>query len=762
MQAAIAAVREGRFKVREAGRHFGVPHSTLIDKVKGRVPEVRKMGRDTYFTEYEEKLLVKYIIASAKKGIPVKRNTLLETVKKILDDDKRVTPFKNNRPGKKWVTLFFKRHPEITEKKAEGISTAKANVCENDIKRWHRSLEEYLVEEHSLDILEDPKRIFNADESGFQTCPESGKVIGPVGMKNFYEIKSGREKEQVTVMVAINAAGQVVTPMIVYPLVRISKEIAINVPENWGIGKSPKGWMTGPLYYEYIANIFDPWVKANNIKKPILLLIDGHSSHLTLEVSQYCAENQILAYALFPNSTHISQPADVSVFKCLKSGWKNTVCEFKDRTGNRQITRAGFAPLLAKVFKDKVTPDVVANGFRKCGIYPFDVTAIDLTRCMDNDTRRTAPASVPPREIGVETLLLFESFMRQGRVEQFRRSNEQWEGEETAKELFYVWKKFRQHCLSETSPSSAETPRLQSITSLPQKTLPEEMNISTRSSTPVSKTPGVPEETKTSTICSTPVLMAPDLPEEGETSTRCSSSTISIVQYFPEMEETPTRSYTSLSKAPHLLKKSETPIRSCNRERLPFATTSRKWQDYWLAKENEKEEHNRKIEIRKRVREESKVKKSKQTKITKKAIKTSQVTNKIKKRVRVIRSDTSDTSELISDEELEHRIELLRDTETETEKEDEEEATKSFEVGNFVIFVYEGAFFVGRIDSICQEGALINSMHQSLKNWKWPEKEDLILYQIDDIKEKIKNPIILHQNRGLYHVPEFEKYREYI
>lgn len=72
MQAAIVAVKEKRFKIREAARHFGVPHSTLISKLKGRVPLERKMGRSTYFTTDEE-VLVKYIIANAKKGIPVTR-----------------------------------------------------------------------------------------------------------------------------------------------------------------------------------------------------------------------------------------------------------------------------------------------------------------------------------------------------------------------------------------------------------------------------------------------------------------------------------------------------------------------------------------------------------------------------------------------------------------------------------------------------------------------------------------------------------------
>lgn len=73
---------------------------------------------------------------------------------------------------------------------------------------------------------------------------------------------------------------------------------------------------------------------------------------------------------------------------------------------------------------------------------------------------------------------------------------------------------------------------------------------------------------------------------------------------------------------------------------------------------------------------------------------------------------------------------------------------KSFVMGHFVIFVYEGAYFVGKIESICEEGALINSMHQSLKSWKWPEKEDLILYKLDDIKEKIQPLQLIHQKDG--------------
>lgn len=131
------------------------------------------------------------------------------------------------------------------------------------------------------DILLEPSRIYNADESGFNTCPKTGKVLGPRGLQNMYDVKSGNEKECITVMANFNASGDVVPPMIVFALKKISREISQNMNETWFIGKAEKGWMNGPLYHDYIKHSFLPWLKEHNIKMPILLLVDGHKSHCT-------------------------------------------------------------------------------------------------------------------------------------------------------------------------------------------------------------------------------------------------------------------------------------------------------------------------------------------------------------------------------------------------------------------------------------------------------------------------------------------------
>lgn len=105
------------------------------------------------------------------------------TVKQFLDDKEKELPhppkqlFKDNMPGDNWWKLFMSRHNELKEKTAEALTRSRAEVTETRIKSWFNGLESYLKEEGQLHILEDPGRVFNADESGFLLCPKNGKVI---------------------------------------------------------------------------------------------------------------------------------------------------------------------------------------------------------------------------------------------------------------------------------------------------------------------------------------------------------------------------------------------------------------------------------------------------------------------------------------------------------------------------------------------------------------------------------------------------------
>lgn len=67
--------------------------------------------------------------------------------------------------------------------------------------------------------------------------------------------------------------------MIVFKYERIPRKLALSVPDNWEIRRSENEWMTGETFYEFISNIFHPWLEEKKIEKPVILFIDGHSSH---------------------------------------------------------------------------------------------------------------------------------------------------------------------------------------------------------------------------------------------------------------------------------------------------------------------------------------------------------------------------------------------------------------------------------------------------------------------------------------------------
>jgi len=76
--------------------------------------------------------------------------------------------------------------------------------------------------------------------------------------------------------------------------------------------------MTTESFCEYIANIFHPWLVTENVQFPVILYLDGYSSHVTIPLVSFCREKQIELIALYPDITHIMQPLDIAVFHPFK------------------------------------------------------------------------------------------------------------------------------------------------------------------------------------------------------------------------------------------------------------------------------------------------------------------------------------------------------------------------------------------------------------------------------------------------------------
>ncbi|KAK9693320.1 DDE superfamily endonuclease [Popillia japonica] len=71
-------------------------------------------------------------------------------------------------------------------------------------------------------------------------------------------------------------------------------------------------------FYEYITNIFYPWLVQENIEFPVIIYLDNHSSHLIIALVKFCREKKTELIDLYPNSIHIMQPLDTAFIHPFK------------------------------------------------------------------------------------------------------------------------------------------------------------------------------------------------------------------------------------------------------------------------------------------------------------------------------------------------------------------------------------------------------------------------------------------------------------
>ncbi len=175
------------------------------------------------------------------------------------------------------------------------------------------------------DLLDKPSRIWICDESGFPLCPKSGKVLAPQGAHNVYHI-TGNNKQQITTLCCISVAGGIIPPMHICPGERFGYNPLKGGVEGAYFGKSSNGWMTQELFYGWISKHYPIHLPPG---RPVCLLVDGHSSHIDLDTSKFCAANQIVLYCLSPHTSHVLQPLDVGFFAPLKQAWQDAVAQYQ-------------------------------------------------------------------------------------------------------------------------------------------------------------------------------------------------------------------------------------------------------------------------------------------------------------------------------------------------------------------------------------------------------------------------------------------------
>lgn len=414
MAGAMQAVIEGRMGVNRAAEEYGVPKTTLKDRLAGRVEHGCTSGRARYLSRQEEEELVEYLVTCSEIGFPKRRDDVIGIVRKTVGK-KNNGPIKNFN-GKGWWWRFLQRWPNLALRKGDALTQNRANAVTSDNFKQYFNVLEKTLKEH--DLFNAPHRIFNMDETGMPLDHKPKKVVALKGAKKVHCRTSGN-KSQVTVLACANAAGSILPPMVIFDGKRLNPEYTKGEVPNTLYGLSDKGWTDQELFKHWMTDLFLPNIPP---ARPVMLLLDGHSSHYEPHTIRLAAQEGVVILCLPPHTTHVSQPLDVSFFAPLKMYWSEACHLFMQENPGRVVTKYQFSSLFSTAWYKAIKPATLVAGFKKVGVCPFNssaiavcdppsVTTLDVSED-DNSSYEDENEDVSLPEVNTEASATNSSFVR--------------------------------------------------------------------------------------------------------------------------------------------------------------------------------------------------------------------------------------------------------------------------------------------------------------------------------------------------------------
>lgn len=112
-------------------------------------------------------------------------------------------------------------------------------------------------------------------------------------------------------------------------------------------------------------------VKPSN-ETPVLLILDNHSSHLSLAAIELARANGVVLLSLAPHTSHRKQSLDTGFFGPLKKAYAVACDNWQVSNPGRAITQFQVARLFGTAYLKVASIQRAQKSFESCGIWPFN------------------------------------------------------------------------------------------------------------------------------------------------------------------------------------------------------------------------------------------------------------------------------------------------------------------------------------------------------------------------------------------------------
>ena len=194
-----------------------------------------------------------------------------------------------------------------------------------------------------------PELIINLDETGFGASRSHRlKGIPVITSKSFTGkpcVAISASRVYVSAIAAITASGDSLPPGLIVRRTTLTEDFeSLPVGRDLRIYTTEKAFVTKQVFDNYVRevvlNYVDNWRQKNNcLEEKAMILLDGHSAHLSNELQACCTLHRTIVMLLPPHSSHLLQPLDKLYFSRLKQVYASSTLGSTLSETSRQILK---------------------------------------------------------------------------------------------------------------------------------------------------------------------------------------------------------------------------------------------------------------------------------------------------------------------------------------------------------------------------------------------------------------------------------------
>jgi hypothetical protein len=139
-----------------------------------------------------------------------------------------------------------------------------------------------------------------------------------------------------------------------------------------------KAWMIGFLFSSSIAHFMKALESRGGISPTNrhLLILDGHNSHVTLDVVYKAKQNGLDLLTLPSHTSHCLQPLDYSVFRPFKCAFRGYRDAWMLQNRSRPAQKKDLVEWVSLALQKALSTKNIKQGFKGTWIWPLNPEAV--------------------------------------------------------------------------------------------------------------------------------------------------------------------------------------------------------------------------------------------------------------------------------------------------------------------------------------------------------------------------------------------------